>query len=139
MKAILTLSVFGFTALRYGNEFMVNHVPLVQGENTITVTATDAAGRVYNQSLMVTADIPAQDITATPLPEASLAPYDGELRLAAPVRLKNSTVALYGPGGFVDPPDHAPSYYAPGQASAIKYCGGGTLLFSRKWYTFHSH
>jgi hypothetical protein len=71
---------------------------LVQGQNTITVTATDTAGLAYSQNLMVTADIPAQYITAPPLPEASLSPYDGELRIAAPVRLQRSTVTIYGAG-----------------------------------------
>ncbi|MBI5550301.1 MAG: hypothetical protein HY911_02250 [Desulfobacterales bacterium] len=92
------ISVNGITALQFGNEFMVNHVPLAQEQNTITVTATDTAGLVYSQSLMVTADIPAQYITATPLPEASLSPYAGELRIAAPVRLQHSTVTIYGAG-----------------------------------------
>ncbi len=42
-------------------------------------------------------------------------------------------------GDFIVPPDHGLSFYVAGQAGAINNLSGGTLLFSRKWYTFHSH
>ena len=38
------VTVNGIVATVYGNQFIANHVPLVEGVNTITVTATDTAG-----------------------------------------------------------------------------------------------
>lgn len=92
------ITVNGVTALQYVNEFMANHVPLVQGENTLTVTATDTDGRTYSQSVIVTAEITGQHCTATVAPEAGLDPYEGELRIAAPAELSHSEVLAYGWG-----------------------------------------
>ncbi|MBI5895681.1 MAG: hypothetical protein HZB24_06660 [Desulfobacterales bacterium] len=105
------ITVNGITALQYVNEFMANHVPLVQGENSITVTATDTDGRAYSQSVMVTAQITGQHCTATVIPEASLDPYEGELRIAAPTELRRSEVLAYGWGAVTygqGPPDFYP-------------------------------
>ncbi|MDA8139427.1 MAG: hypothetical protein M0036_12315 [Desulfobacteraceae bacterium] len=92
------ITVNGVTALQYGSEFMANHVPLVQGANTITVTAVDTSGRKYSQSVAVTADTTGPYCTATTIPEAALSPYEGELRIAAPVELRTSNVLAYGWG-----------------------------------------
>jgi sugar lactone lactonase YvrE len=105
------ITVNGITALQYLNEFMANHVPLIQGENTLTVTATDTDGRTYNQSITVTAEITGQYCTATVTPEAGLDPYEGELRIAAPAELSRSEVLAYGWGSVTygqGPPDFYP-------------------------------
>jgi len=105
------ITVNGITALQYLNEFMANHVPLVQGENTLTVTSTDTDGRTYSQSVTVTAEITGQYCTATVTPEAGLDPFEGELRIAAPAELSRSEVLAYGWGTVTygqGPPDFYP-------------------------------
>ncbi len=49
------ITVNGKVAMVYGNQFAVNHVPLEEGVNTITITATDAQGHVVEASVMVNA------------------------------------------------------------------------------------
>ncbi|MBW1911105.1 MAG: hypothetical protein JRJ11_16465, partial [Deltaproteobacteria bacterium] len=48
--------VNGVLSMVYGNEFVANHVPLEEGENTITATATDAAGNTLSTAIIVNAD-----------------------------------------------------------------------------------
>jgi len=48
--------VNGVVADVYGNEFYANHVPLEEGENVITVIATDTGGNVAETSITITAD-----------------------------------------------------------------------------------
>jgi hypothetical protein len=95
------VTVNGITALQYDEQFMVNHMPLVQGENTLTITATDTAGEVYNAQLTVFADISGQYCKTTALPEMGLAPFKGELQIASPVELYRRTVLDFGPSDVV--------------------------------------
>ena len=114
------LKLFLREPLQYNGEFMANHVPLVQGENTLTVTATDTQGRSFSQSVVVTAEINDQYCTATVTPEAGILPYTGELRIAAPTQLRLSQVLAYGWGNVTygeGPPElfpidiDAPGFY----------------------------
>ncbi len=95
------VTVNGIAALQYDEQFMVNHVPLAQGENTLTITATDAAGENYSVQLTVFADISGQYCKTTALPEMGLAPFSGELQIAAPVELDRSTALDFGPSDVV--------------------------------------
>ena len=86
------ITVNGIQALQYNNQFIANHVPLVQGENTIMVKAMDAAGKTHNERVSVNADIKGQFIWATTEPEMGLAPFKGDFRIKAPTELYHCTV-----------------------------------------------
>ncbi|MBI4653546.1 MAG: hypothetical protein HY752_00870 [Nitrospirae bacterium] len=49
------VTVNGVVATVYGNNFIVNHVPLTEGSNTITATATDTAGNTAITAITVNA------------------------------------------------------------------------------------
>jgi hypothetical protein len=105
------ISVNDVPALVYGNQFAANHVPLMQGENTLRVLATDSQGHKAVCNVTVHADTASQYCRAIVLPEAGLAPYDGELSIKAPVELSTSDLQVIGPGGVVigdGPPDLYP-------------------------------
>ncbi len=104
------ISVNGVPALVFGNEFCANHVPLAQGANTITVAAVDSAGHKAVQSLGVPAEPAGQFCTVVSVPEASLAPYAGELIIAAPSEIQSATMLVYGPGAAACDLDGAGPY-----------------------------
>ena len=45
--------VNGIVAQVFGNQFVANHVPFTEGQNTITVSATDANGDTKSKSVTV--------------------------------------------------------------------------------------
>ncbi|MEM7828109.1 MAG: DUF1566 domain-containing protein, partial [Candidatus Aenigmatarchaeota archaeon] len=47
------ITVNGIPATVYGSQFTVNNVPLTEGQNTITVTATDTSGNTASTSITV--------------------------------------------------------------------------------------
>jgi len=55
--------VNGMVAITYGSQFVVNHVPLIDGSNTITASATDTAGNTTTTSLTVNAVTTSPHIT----------------------------------------------------------------------------
>lgn len=87
------VTVNGVVATVYGNEFFVNHLPLQEGENTITVTATDPAGNSASTSVTVTASPSANYISIAAMPDSGIAPFEGTVRvdgsfsIASPVSL----------------------------------------------------
>lgn len=75
------ITVNGVVATVYGNEFFVNHLPLQEGENTITVTATDPAGNSASASVTVTASPSANYISITATPDSGIVPFEGKVRV----------------------------------------------------------
>ncbi len=49
------VTVNGIVATVYSNQFVINHVPLSEASNTITVTATDTAGNTATTAVIVNA------------------------------------------------------------------------------------
>ncbi len=90
--------VNGIAALRYGTQFMANHVPLLQGENTITVVATDSTGQGYTTHVAVHVDTSGEYCSATIEPSEGLVPFRGEINIASPCELLRSTFDDFGPG-----------------------------------------
>ena len=56
------ITVNGKVAMLYGNRFVVNHIPLEAGPNTITATATDINGNTQTAEATVNAAIPEHHI-----------------------------------------------------------------------------
>ncbi len=77
------ITVNGMPAVVYGNRFFVNHVPLTDGENTITVHAVDTQGNTLDRTIVVTADINQPYITLSPVDSFGIAPFDTTLRVDA--------------------------------------------------------
>ena len=57
------VTVNGIVAVVYGNQFFVNHVPLEEGANTITASATDTAGNTASTAITVNAETTTPHIT----------------------------------------------------------------------------
>ncbi|MDA8241683.1 MAG: hypothetical protein M0Z67_15120 [Nitrospiraceae bacterium] len=68
------VTINGKVAMVYGNQFVLNHVPLSNGANTLSVTATDTAGNTATTAITVTADTSQPYVTLTANPESSVAP-----------------------------------------------------------------
>jgi YVTN family beta-propeller protein len=77
------ITVNGMPAVVYGNQFVVNHVPLTDGENTITVHAMDTQGNMLDKTIIVTANITQPHITLSPVDSFGIAPFDTTLRVDA--------------------------------------------------------
>ncbi len=68
------VTVNGVVGMVYNNQFAVNHVPLVNGANTISVTATDTAGNTATTAVTVTAVIPYPYVKLTANTESGVSP-----------------------------------------------------------------
>ncbi|MEW6416696.1 MAG: fibronectin type III domain-containing protein [Nitrospirota bacterium] len=68
------VTVNGIVATVYSNQFVANHVPLVEGSNTITAIATDTTGDAALTSITVNAVTTTPYITLTANIEAGIAP-----------------------------------------------------------------
>jgi len=64
-----TVQINGQDAVVTGDVFDIASITLVEGANTITATATDAAGNTGSNTITITADTIAPVITIDPLPE----------------------------------------------------------------------
>ena len=73
--------VNGVPAAVYENRFIANHVPLQEGENTLTVRATDTTGDFNEASIGVTAHLPEDYIRIIAFQETGIAPFETTLRV----------------------------------------------------------
>jgi len=89
--------VNGVLAMVYGNEFVANHVPLEEGENTITATATDAAGHTLSASIVVNADTTGDHIRITVDEESGVTPFEATLRVEGTFSFTDSDLTYTGP------------------------------------------
>ena len=60
----------------YNGEFFVNHVPLVEGSNTITASAVDTEGYAASTSIAVTAVITEPYVTLNANIESGISPLE---------------------------------------------------------------
>ncbi|WP_051309765.1 putative Ig domain-containing protein [Desulfogranum japonicum] len=67
------VTVNGIVALVDNGQFVANHVPLNQGENTLSVVATDVNGEKITQSITLNAELPDRNITINAHTESGLA------------------------------------------------------------------
>jgi len=100
--------VNGVLAMVYGNEFVANHVPLEEGENTITATATDAAGNILSAEITVTADTTGDYIWITVDEESGVTPFEATLKVEGTFTFTEEATLTYdGPDAveFLDNPN----------------------------------
>ncbi len=70
------ITVNGIVAVVSNGEFFVNHVPLVEGENTITANAVDTADNTATASITVTSDTTVPYVTLNANIESGIAPLE---------------------------------------------------------------
>jgi hypothetical protein len=90
--------VNGVIARVYGGQFAANNVPLIEGQNTITVTATDANGATAVKSITVNAAASEHFIKLTPYPDSGEAPLEVTLRIDGSFSIANPVITPTGPG-----------------------------------------
>ncbi|MFH2047596.1 MAG: hypothetical protein ABIK92_20905 [Pseudomonadota bacterium] len=113
------VNVNGIVAALNNNEFSVNHVPLTEGENTITVTAVDTSGATVTKSITVNAVSTENYISISVNPESAAAPMDVFLRINGTFTIANPVITFDGPGTVEqlqsdDPDEHVYSINSEG-------------------------
>lgn len=91
------VTVNGVVAIVYGNQFVANHVPLQEGVNVITATATDTSGNTAVASITVTATTSEKYIRLTADTQSGVAPLATTLRIDGSFSITNSTLNATGP------------------------------------------
>jgi hypothetical protein len=92
------VTVNGIAASLINNQFAVNNVPLTEGQNTITVTATDIDGTTATKSITVNASIATNYIKLSAYPESGVAPMEVTLRINGTFSITNPVITSTGPG-----------------------------------------
>lgn len=90
------ITVNGEVATVYGNQFVFNHLPLKDGENTITVTATDINGQSETTTSTVTADIPEHYIRLVSNIESGSSPLEATLQINGTFSIEDATLSYIG-------------------------------------------
>ena len=115
------ITVNGVVALVYGSQFTANHVPLMEGENTLTVKAADTEGNFYNVFTIVYGDTGSDYIRISATPESGLSPLETALRLEGPIAISTSSVSYAGPGTVEFPTGSVEEYTAQMTVEGIYY------------------
>jgi sugar lactone lactonase YvrE len=89
--------VNGILSNIYGIEFVVNHVPLVEGSNSITATATDIDGNTETVSITVNGVTAGNYIRITSNTESGLSPLEAILTLESSLDLTSASLTYAGP------------------------------------------
>ena len=89
------LRVNGMPVVIEGDQFTANHVPLAQGENTIT--ATDASGLTLSDSITVDAKMPENYIHLSASPVSGTSPFETTLRIDSSFVIASSQITYFGP------------------------------------------
>ena len=90
--------VNGIPAAVYGNEFAANHVPLKEGQNTITAVATGTDGNTADASAVVNAETEGKYIILSADAESGISPFETTLTLNGTFHIKDPSLTYTGPG-----------------------------------------
>jgi hypothetical protein len=91
------VTVNGIPATVYGNQFIVNDVPLADGLNTISAIATDPAGNTAADSVAVNSTPDEQYIRLQPNTDAGIAPLDLILSILSSFSFDDAEITVTGP------------------------------------------
>ena len=92
------IRVNGKLAATWNGHFVVNHVPLEEGANTITVTATDVNGDTQTATTSVTATLPGHHIEISPTLESCSSPLEASLHISGSFSIVDSSLTYAGSG-----------------------------------------
>ncbi|MBN2569529.1 MAG: hypothetical protein JXB42_08895 [Deltaproteobacteria bacterium] len=90
--------VNGVIAVVSVGQFVANHVPVEEGGNTITATATDIHGNTTSASITVHAETTGNFIRLTADTESGTAPLEITLKVGGSFSFTGSSIAYTGPG-----------------------------------------
>jgi hypothetical protein len=90
--------VNGVLALVDGNTFVANHVPLLDGQNTITAVATDNLGNTSESTVTIQTDTTGDYIKLISSKESGLPPLDFTLRVNGTFSVVDPVISYSGPG-----------------------------------------
>ncbi|MBI5674213.1 MAG: PD40 domain-containing protein [Nitrospirae bacterium] len=97
------VTVNGMVATVYNGQFFVNHVPLQEGQNTITVTATDTAGYTASTSIIVNAVTTMPHVTLNSNIESGIAPITTYFTVSTSIPNSAATYEMdYNGDGTID-------------------------------------
>ena len=115
--------VNGILAMVYGDQFVANHVPLQEGENTITATATDTQGYTASDSITVNVENIGDYIKKTALPESGISPLETRLSIDGSFSFTASSLTYTDPGA-VELLESSPDEYL------VRITGEGVYYFT---------
>jgi hypothetical protein len=92
------VTVNGILAQVYGDQFFVNHVPLEQGENTVTAKAMDVKGNKETASIVLNALTAVNYIRIAANVDSGIAPLEAVLTLDSNLDLTSASLTYEGPG-----------------------------------------
>ena len=99
------ITVNGVIAFIDGNQFVANHVPLEEDDNTITATAIDMEGNTVTDSITVYAETTGDFIRITADPDSGVAPFGTTLEVETTFTFTNEPVFDYTGPDLVEFPD----------------------------------
>jgi hypothetical protein len=103
--------VNGVTATVTGNRFIVNHLPLQTGANSLTISAIDAGGLTASTTRTVTA-ADGNYIHITSNIASGVAPLNISLRIEGSFSVNNATVVVTGPVAISLIPGKEPTVFS---------------------------
>ena len=92
------ITVNGLLANIYGNQFVVNSVPLIEGSNVIVAKAIDSNGATTEAQITITSSPSANYIRLTSNIESGIAPIEATLTVDSNLDLTNSYLTYTYPG-----------------------------------------
>ena len=92
------VAVNGVIAVVFDNQFTTNHIPLQEGQNTITVTATDINGISVTETLTVYEAVSENFIKLSAYQESGIEPLEVALRVNGSFSITNPVITPTGPG-----------------------------------------
>jgi len=90
------ITVNGVVATIYDNQFIAGHVPLTEGANTITISASDTGGTTATSSITVNAAAGDYIRLASNI-QSGISPLDVALRIDGSFSIDNSDITIMGP------------------------------------------
>jgi len=97
------VTVNGQVAMVFNDHFVANHVPLQDGENTITVIGTDSQGYKATAEITVYADVSGDYITVTADAESGVPPFETTLRVESTFSFLQEPIITPSGPDTVDP------------------------------------
>jgi len=92
------VTVNDLPAYVYGDQFVLDHVSLVSGENPISATASDSEGNTVNKSITVYSEPPEQYISVLSNVRSGISPLETELLVRGSFTFTDSSLTYTGPG-----------------------------------------
>jgi YVTN family beta-propeller protein len=105
------VTINGIPAALINNQFSINNISLTGGQNTISITATDAEGTTKSQTITVNASIPADYIKLSAYSESGTAPMEVTLRINGTFSITSPTITPTGPGTVEQLADDNPDVF----------------------------